>query len=239
MSAFDVQLGKTQQPAGGANITLVTANAVSVGGFIELMVVWFGLGTLPTLTITGGGLTYVTDQALNTGGYGIARCSAQAPAGLAASTSIQVAFSATPGENYVAGWSMTGVATSAAKDVGGSNTDGPFTTWDAGLVTSTVDGHISASAVTNGGVGTASPGATYTEVPATAGDFSDGSAGASFESIYRVGVTPNTYSPTGTFTASGTFYAAGVAYKDSTGPAPSPVIRVDWRKFPKRILARL
>jgi hypothetical protein len=131
---------------------------------------------------------------------------------------------------------MVGVATSAAKDVGSSNTD-VGTVYDGGVDNATVNDHITASGVTNAGVTTGAPGSGYTEVAATAGDFSDASAGASFHSEYRTDGVPGTYAPTGTFGLSGTWVGVSVAYKDSTGPTPTPATVPDVSRHPKYILA--
>jgi hypothetical protein len=82
--AFDQQLAKNETAVGGTTQTLTTGNAVASGGFITLLVGWFGAGSLSS--VTGGSLTWSIDKTIANGSVHIALVSAQAAAGLASAT---------------------------------------------------------------------------------------------------------------------------------------------------------
>jgi hypothetical protein len=202
--------------AGTTNVT------VASGGFIELGVHWFGLSAAPTITTSGGGLTWVTDQQVQVNsGYGTARISAQAPAGLASGTTITVTIGTVAStERYLAGFSFTGVATSSAKDQSNGTTGNATAAWSGGAVTLTAAGHVDGSGTTDtSGAATETPSTGYVEFT-TSGHYGLVAAGASMCNVYRTdGASGGLYTAGGTWNASGSTTGVTVSYKDVSVPA--------------------
>lgn len=196
------------QPATGANvntgvITLTFGSAVASGGFVEAMVSWFGLATMPTFTVTGtNGLTWVTDSAVNTvGGYGVALLSAQAPSGLVSGRTAIITCNQAPSEMYAIARSYTGVATSSAGQESKSATGITTASWTSGLSAALGgDSHLA-------GVGTNEQSGTVTD---TILPFSWGrttlqgntNSGSTRDFMYRLdGTSGSTYQVQGTWSA--------------------------------------
>lgn len=119
---LDANLGTFFQASTSATVSLTTTNAVAAGGFIVIGIL--GFDTSANLTgVAGGGLTWTIDkQERPVGGSNpvalhTAVASAQAPAGLAASTVITATWDAsTVQARMIGGTSFTGVATSLPVD---------------------------------------------------------------------------------------------------------------------------
>jgi hypothetical protein len=228
--AFDKQLGSNATgAASSATIPLTTANAVASSGFITLLVGWFGTGTLSS--VAGGSLTWAIDKTIKNGSVGVAVVSAQAPSGLAASTVITATFSAAQAGRGISGASWTGVATSAPLDASASATSSA-TGWTCGAVATIAanDVVIGACMGDDGSDTTSTPTATWTEVPATAGDFPSGGDGETYTMVYRLVTTPASYTPGGTWGLTNTNAGVGVAYMEAgavaaTRPPRSRLVR--------------
>jgi hypothetical protein len=125
----------TAVSSSGTTVAFTTTQTVASGGFITLAVGWFGVITLSS--VAGGSLTWAVDkQARISGDNGnVAIVSAQAPSGLASSTTITATFSAGAVDLMIGGTSFTGVATSSPLDgtpAGGFSAS--TTAWSTGNV---------------------------------------------------------------------------------------------------------
>jgi hypothetical protein len=222
-AAIDVLQLDAQPPVattiGTHTVTLTTSAAVASGGFIELLVCWFGISSVPTITVTGtNGLTWTTDAALNQSfAYGLAMLSAQAPSGLPSGSTIIVTSSGTPGEIYAIARSFTGVAGSAAGQE--SKTASGITTaaWTTGLSAALGgDSHLSAGALNDQSGSVTDSIATFGWSRTTLQG--NTTSGSTRDFIYRTdGATGNTYQAQGTWsTAPFGGCALEVAYRDGT-----------------------
>lgn len=220
--AFDAQLGSNQVAATATTITLTTANTVASGGFIVLLVGNFITGTPVVSSVSGGGLTWAVDKTVKNSQLGIGLASAQAPAGLASGTVLTATYSATTTSRGISGVSFTGIATSTPVDATASATPATGTAWNGGgVVTTNANDVVVGAAMGDAGAGTTStPGAGWTEVPTTAGDFNSGASGDSWTLVYQIVAATGTYTPSGTWLASQTTNGGvGVAYKAAAGGA--------------------
>lgn len=149
--AFDATLGTVTN-----NVTLTTSAACASNGFCVMFVWWFGTQTLND-TFSTGGLSWTQDtenRGTIAGDQNIAIASAQAPSGLASSTNLTPAFSATPSFGPgIAAFSFTGVETSSPVDATSTFKEDFEEVWTTNnLVTATADTAIVAlSAVDNSG----------------------------------------------------------------------------------------
>ena len=116
-----------------SSIAFTSTATVASGGFIVVGVSTYA--STSTITgVSGGGLTWTVDkQSVTTGGAGVGMASAQAPSGLASSTTITASFSGSDVQfSSIAGLSFTGVATSSpvdgtAQDAGATMGTGAWT----------------------------------------------------------------------------------------------------------------
>jgi hypothetical protein len=106
----DVNNGASQ-----TTVALTTTSAVASNGFIVLGIGWFG-STFLVSGVSGGGLSWSVDKQGVTSSIGTALVSAQAPSGLASSTTITVTFTGSVDVPTIGGTSFTGVATSSPVD---------------------------------------------------------------------------------------------------------------------------
>jgi hypothetical protein len=215
--AFDQQLAKNETAVGGTTQTLTTGNAVASGGFITLLVGWFGAGSLSS--VTGGSLTWSIDKTIANGSVHIALVSAQAAAGLASATVLTANYSASVTSRAVAGCSFTGIVSSAALDATASATPAAGTAWNCGgVITTNANDVVVGVVMGDAGAGTTStPAGGWTEVPATAGDFNDNAAGDSWTMVYQIVSATGTYTPSGTWGISETTAGASGAYMAAGG----------------------
>ncbi len=109
-------LGGTIGTADATTVQFTTTAAVASGGFIVVVGGWFGAGGATVSSVSGGGLTWSVDDSGSDTNSACFIASAQAPSGLASSTTITVTFSGTVSVPTVSGLSFTGVATSSALD---------------------------------------------------------------------------------------------------------------------------
>jgi hypothetical protein len=233
---LDVQLGANPTGAGnvtGATVTLTTANAVAAGAKIVLACVTFGLTSGPTVTFSGGGLTWTsgTNAALRSSSYGIRLGFADAPAGLSAGTVLTATISPTTStENYLFGASFLGVdATSVGQSTNVSSANS--TTITTGSVTPSADCLV-VGAYENGSNQTHTPSAPYSEVPTTAGDWGNTFGGVSFGMVYRLdGASGVATNPTATGAASSDFVGATLALQASAS-GPPPVVAYQPKRMP-------
>lgn len=214
--AVDVaNLGTNITASQPTSLDITTTSAVASGGFIVVCGGWFGDNTL-TPTVSGGGLTWTTDKLLVPSGSNSAFiASAQAPSGLASSSTITVTWGA-PGAvaPTIGAMSFTGVATSSPVD--GTSTAGEqssTTAWATDSQTLTA-GSVLIGTCRESASGTGStPDAGSTE----AWDISDGTDNFGQTTCYRIEASSGSYSVSGTWGGSTSSGDVGVAYLADTG----------------------
>jgi hypothetical protein len=118
----------------------------------------------------------------------------------------------------MSGASFTGIATSAPVDASASATVNSTNWTGGGVATLNANDVVIGAAMGDSGADTTStPTATWTEVPATAGDFNTAGNGDSFTMVYRIVSATGTYTPGGTWGVTNLTAGVGVAYMASTG----------------------
>lgn len=214
----------TAHPVDGSTISISTSATVAAGGFIVAV---FGHFTdSPALSsVSGGGLSWSIDlQGPNPTASGevIAIASAQAPSGLAASTTITGTWASTAIAQVMGAFSFTGVATSSPVDAAGTvNGATTGTAWTTNNVT------LAAGSVLVGASYSESEatGSTITAPSIEAAEVVDAAAYA-LTSGYRIEASGGAVSVAGTWATTSTgIVSGGVAYKvggppvDTSGPA--------------------
>jgi hypothetical protein len=113
-------LGGASNDAASGSMAFTTSQAVASNGFIVVGGGWYNSKASTVTGVAGGGLTWVVDQDRDHSGAALSSvwmARAQAPAGLATSTTITVSFStASPEARTISGMSFTGVHASAPLD---------------------------------------------------------------------------------------------------------------------------
>ena len=119
-----------------ATIALTSTATVPSSSKIWAIVTWFH-STVTLSSVAGGSLSWTIDHQSKNGSTGVAIVSADAPSGLASSTTITATFSASgAADQQMAAYSSTGVLSgvgAAYGAIGGSNN--ASTSWDAGATT--------------------------------------------------------------------------------------------------------
>lgn len=217
--AFDANLGTV-----GNNATLTTSAAAASNSRIIL----FGLWNDATSVMTGGAwgtsLTWVVDKQyeddVSGTNYHLAIASADAPSGLASSTSITPTFdSAVDFGPGFAAVSFTGLETGASGYVdvtsnGKSDFEEVWTTNN--LVTTNADDLLVGFSV-QADLTAHAAAANHTEIHEWTPEGSNEGA-----TVYRIVASTGTYNPGGTWSAGSVFYQLniGIAYKAAAGEAP-------------------
>ena len=226
-------IGTATGDPGSTTIAFTTSQVVASSGFIVLTVGWFDNGATLS-SVSGGGLTWTIDKqgkGAVSNSQNSAIVSAQAPSGLASSTSITATFSAAVVAREIGGTSFTGVATTTPAEA----TDGPVT----------IDGTPSSTYTTNSvaiSAGSMLFAATYNETTNTTSTPAAGcteaidlnyAGGTTLTSNYRIEASAGSYTVGGTW-ASGACKSVtnAVSYKAAAGGggATSDVIR----RYPAR-----
>jgi hypothetical protein len=133
-------IGGSSALSSDTTIAFTTSAAVASSGFIALSYGWWCASTATITSISGGGLTWVVAKQARaaTGNPHSGVAYAQAPSGLASSTTITAKLDTSSFARIVGGISFLGVATSSPVDT----TDGPdtiagATAWTTGNVSLT------------------------------------------------------------------------------------------------------
>lgn len=211
--------------ASGLSISITTGAVVASNGFIVIGLQWFAdtANNSVTSVSPGGGLTWTIDKngsvAGDTGGKRGAWISAQAPSGLASTTTLTVNFVGTfaGNEMMMGASSFTGVKTS-------SPVDGTPSFWlDQGSISSWTS---PSRTIQNGSMllsMVASENATsHTPTSPSAEAWERADVGNAYTSdvLYRIETTGGTFTNAGAFNTAGSVGAMSIAYlADSAGPA--------------------
>jgi hypothetical protein len=207
---------------GSATIAFTTTATVAAGSFIVVGLGWFTSVTLSS--VAGGGLTWTIDKQ-GGGGDAVdqnAIVSAQAPSGLASSTTITATLSAgSSPARVIGGASFTGVKTSLPVDVTAGPTQVTATGWSTGSMT-VAAGSLIVGVNFNGAT---SSGNTPTS---PAAEMWDRTHADGFECVaeYRIESSAGSYAVDGTYGASTKHSNIGVAYLAAAdaGPTVPPVL---------------
>lgn len=204
-------IGEVAINATATTVDMTTSAAVASGGFIVLVIGWWNNASQTLSSVSGGSLTWTIDKQGNGGdnaGLGIA--SAQAPSGLASSTTLTATFSASAGGRSLVGTSFTGVATSSPVDV----TTGPTsptvgTAWETASTTILAGSLFIAGSCEMDSDHTN----TVTSPSIEAHDVNGGSGTFSCTTCYRIEASAGSYTIAGTWSSSCRPVVDGVAYK--------------------------
>lgn len=197
---------------------ITTSGAAPSSSLVIAMFSWGATSARTLNSVAGGGLTWAIDQATAYAGaipWGFAVCSAQAPSGLASSTTITGTLSGGPFGTLMAVVYCTGLATATPKDVSDGNGQNQAT-WDTTAQTTTVaDTLVIGGCLTDGTkTNTASGGATELQ------DFQYATEAWSMCTEYKILSSAASTSLTGTWTAGNTNKtSAFVAYKAASAAA--------------------
>ncbi len=214
--SFDATLGTVTN-----NVTLTTSAACASNGFVVMFVWWFGTQTLND-TFSTGGLSWTQDtenRGTIAGDQNIAIVSAQAPSGLASSTNLTPAFSATPSFGPgIAAFSFTGIETSSPVDATSTFKEDFEEVWSTNnLTTTTADTALVALSAVDTTATTHTPATNYT----SAFTAFTAEGGQRMAGVYRIVSSAATYTPGGTWANTVNFqHNRGVAYKAVSGPPP-------------------
>lgn len=208
-------LGTNYGSGTSGSIAFTTGSAVASGGFIVLSV---GHVDDSISSVSGGGLTWSVDKAYEWSGGGFARriaiVSAQAPAGLASSTSITASFVGSSAQvRLIGGMSFMGVATSSPVDGTplGSNADS-VAAWTSGSYA------ISAGSVVVAASYSDSNSLNVATSPSVeAWEYDDVGDGVACATEYRIESSAGSYAVEGTWNDASSSSAAAVAYKVAAG----------------------
>jgi hypothetical protein len=223
--AFGADLGFGFAGSGsGTTVTFNTTAVVPSGGTIVAVVSMFNDATV---TASGGGLTWATDYTFNSPGSdrNAAMCSANAPSGLASSTTITITYSTACFSRGVAGAYFTGVATSSYTDGGqGGEYDGNASWETATLNTTNADDLLVGMCWADFAAGATS---TATAPFAEISDHYDATNDNSLTMTYRIVSATGGYIGSGTWSADVQWTALMGSYKAG---GPPPVYAIAWTR---------
>jgi hypothetical protein len=211
--ALDQSLGQGNRAAGGT-CTMTTTAAAASGSIIIIAIGAFRAGSLTSFTMSGGGLTWATDQFLTAGNIRASFASAKAPSGLASGTVLTA--TPVPAGNcdwIIGGGSFTGIDTSGTILTGTNSSSGTGTAHTSGSITANA-GDLLVECSFNDGNGTATSTPTNLEL-------FDKAVGAQTETLtftYKLGMAA-TDSTGGTWSASITHVDVGASYLAAGGAA--------------------
>lgn len=226
--AFDQNLGAAQDATGTTSTTtiaLTTSAAAVTGSRVFVVVNWFGVRTLSS--VSGGGLTWVVDKSQTNGSDRVAIASADAPSGLASGTVITATLSGVATGKAIGGASATGIVTGSSGylDVTGGNNPAAGTAWTSGNITTTnANDFIIAVAMadtSNNGMSSTptSPSIEIHDQPFNA-------AGEGMTSAYRIETVTGTIAIAGAWNLSATVgtTVAIASYKAAAAAAKIPIV---------------
>lgn len=191
--------------------TITTTNAVAAGGFIVAVGGWFA-NNVPTPVMSGGGLSWTVDKIGSSGNDLAFIASAQAPSGLASSSSISYTLSggASASALTLGALSFTGVASSSPVDGTALGPVGVSTAaWASGSYSILAGSVIVATSWNEGTVASN----TTTAPSVEALDFVNGTDFYGQAAEYRIEASAGSYSVAGTWNAAAANVTVAVAYK--------------------------
>jgi hypothetical protein len=228
-------LGLTVRLAGNSTpIDVVTSGAVASGGFIVAILSWWWGSTNPTVTdATGGSLDWTLDSSdVAESGFRRAILSAQAPSGLASSTTITPTWGGTGEANdYRAMFvcSFTGVKTSSPVDTSQVGDEANDNSWTTNAMTHQAGSLLIGMSAFEAG----NPAPTSTPTSPAVELYDNGVTDtASITAAYRIEASGGSNAVAGTWSASGSHRDLGVAYLAGSGditvgpPAPAIALAV-------------
>ncbi len=193
---FDKSLGTFHENIGSTTMKLTTTAAAAARARVFVLVTWNN-ATRTLTSVSGGGLTWSVDvQARDASSNHGAIASAYAPSGLASGTPITATFSGSVGHGLMAASSFTGIASTAALDGTGTNTQGGVGAWTAGVTTTTANDVILGWSGIDRSA-TSTPAAPNIEMH----DFGDQWFNEYSTSVYRIDSTAGTKPVNGTWSA--------------------------------------
>jgi len=221
--AIDVNdLGHAAADPSSTTIAFTTGSAVASGGFIVVSVHWFS-STATLSSVAGGGLTWTIDKQGKAGSSSdnMALVSAQAPSGLASSTTITATISAASFARAIGGTSFTGVATSTPVDTTSGPTVATGTTWATPSMTLTAGSVLVATGFDETSNHTNTPATGCTE----AIDWQEASGPTEHATVYRIEAGGGSFTAGGTWSGSATAGVVGVAYLAAAGGGGGPTVK--------------
>lgn len=193
-----------------------TTATVASGGFIVVVIGWFG-GTPSLSSVSGGSLTWAVDVT----GFGgslpsaLAIASAQAPAGLASGTTLTITLTDVAVGKFATALSFTGVKTSSALDgIPPAQTENTTAGWATGSY-SIQAGSVIVGGVWQDNVSTNTPVAPSLEASEQNSPFN------TLVAEYRIESSAGSYTVAGTLSGAAEWTAAAAAY---LAPSVSPAI---------------
>lgn len=216
--AASTSLGTANTDNSQAALSFNTNAIVPAGALLIIFSGWW-IGTNPTLTVSGGSLTWVNDQTFNSGSPHVGISRALAPSGLSSGTTITRTMGSATNGNFIGGFYITGEDQASPTTGGVGTASGSTAAWTSGSITPGVANSIVV------GVNYSDAGATGNASAPTSGwtelfDVNDPlPAGTTFTAVYQIG-TSGALNPGGTWTNAGAWVGCSAAYKPAADAGP-------------------
>lgn len=215
--ALDQNLG-TGSNNGVVTVVINTAAATAAGAKIFALISWFH-GSLTTVSVSGGSLTWTNLKQLANGSDRFAIFCADAPSGLASATAITTTIGSGPGGLLVGLVSFTGLTTGTTVDTTNQNTT-TGTGWSSGAAIPAAVGNLLIGGAGNETTGTTTSTATNgTEIH----DLWNTAAGQGLATGYIVAASTASQAVTGTWTTSSTATTGALVIFPAAGGAAAAI----------------
>lgn len=202
------------------SIAVNTSANIASSGFIVIIVGWWSATvTLSSVTISGLSPQIAAQGKHPSDNWSVAIGYAQAPAGLASTSTVTANFSATTAGRQIGVYSFTGVATSSPVDVTGTANTTGAAGWTTGSLALAAGSVLIGASHCDGGSAAAS---AITSPSIEAIDWGDGS-NTSVTSGYRIEAVAASYTVAGTWTPSLPNVGLGAAFLEGVAAPPAPV----------------
>jgi hypothetical protein len=232
--AFGGALGSVATTGVTTTNFATTAN-VTAGGLIVAGAGLYKNGSVTSLTVSGGGLTWQVDKfATPNGGdlnYVVAEFSAIAPVGLSSGTTLTLTLNGGGGcfdLGFGAAY-FTGTDAVTWRDVAGAGSAGAAAAWTTSVTSTNADDVIVGFAWRESwSTADHVPGAGWTQGL----EFTNATDPCDYVLVYQVVSSATAYSPNGTFGGGAQSTSVAVAYKAAAGGAVAPILASTFNAIP-------
>jgi hypothetical protein len=211
-------LGNNHTDNSQAAIAFNTNALVPGGSWLIVLSAWW-IGSNPSLTVSGGGLTWVNDLSFGSGSPHVGVSRAFVPSDLALGTTLTRTMGSATNANYISALYMTGADPSSPLTGGTGSASGSTAAFTCGSITPGVANSLvlGVNFSDAGASGTTSNPGGFTEIV----DINEAlPAGTAFTGLY--GIASGATNPGGTWSNAGAWVGGSVAYKPdlSLGSVP-------------------